>query len=224
MTTTLRPPSDPPPTDPPPGASPARRRGRSVRSAWLVGGSILTVAILLLAGVQIVSRLAHQVTTIHRTFATSELDGVRILEVRNRMGSTAIVGTSGESIDLTARVSRGLLPTQHEQRIVGDRLVLTADCPIALNDFCQVDYDIEVPEGIEVVVRGERGRTTVTDVEGPVDIDSKHAAVTLTRVGDPLQIDLEHGSLRAAQLTSETAAVRSQHGSIALEFAAAPSG
>lgn len=221
MTTTIAPPPAPR-SSPEPGGRNRRWRSPGTRQAWVLGGSILTVVLLLGTLVQVVSLLAHETTTVVEDLDADALAGVRTLELHTDRGSVSVVGTDGTGVRLRAEERRGLMSPRNDWRIEGDRLVVRSECPPVLNEFCSVEHDIQVPRGMELVLDVDHGRTTVTDVDAAVTVRHDHGDLELVRVAGPVDVRSRHGQMRATQLSAPVATVDAEHGRVALEFATTP--
>lgn len=220
-TTTSSAPSTPPrPTDL--GTRPPRWTGRSARQAWIIGGSIVTVVMLLFSLLQVLSWLAQETTTVETVLTADQLAGVQVVEVRNDRGQVTVVGTADDQVRISSEVSRGLIAPTNGWHIDGDRLVVSSHCPPLLNDRCRVRHDIEIPAELGLVLDVEIGGARVSDVDGGADVTTEHGDLELVRVGGALRGDTAHGSLRGVQLTASTAAITSDHGDVSLEFATTP--
>jgi len=198
-----------------PGRTPV---GTGVRRAWMVGGSLFAVAALAMGTTQAVSVLAHEESTF-----TTEVDAadVRAIEVRNDAGPVYVVGTGGDTVRITGRVSHGLRATGHSERVEGDTLVLDASCPLFVSTFCRVTYNLEVPAGLSVRVRSE-GRLTISDVDGDVDAATDNGSVRATRIGGDVVLSSDNGSVVATDLRGASAQADSDNGRVELGFVQPP--
>jgi hypothetical protein len=203
---------------------PGRRRFRSagIRRAWVLGGGILTVVILVVGVLQVLSMIAHETTIVEESLTADELRGVRVVEVDSGHGAVHVVGTDGDGIRIRSEIREGLRAPTNEWRIDGDRLVITSDCPSFLSQFCGVDHDLQIPSGLKVVVATEHGDTRITGIDAPVDATTRHGSLEVVRVTGPIRIDAGFGNVRASQLTSPTLAVDVGHGDVEVSFASAP--
>lgn len=219
MTATLNPPP-PPSTRTEPRPSPWKRRG--VRQAWIVGGSIMTAIALAATLVQVVSGVARETFVVEETIPAADLDGVRIVQVENDRGSVNLVGTDADDVELTTEVTRGLRSPTHGWRIDGDRLVIESRCPNFIDQFCDVDHDIQVPREMEVVLDVQEGRTVASDVDGPLEARVDRGDMELIRISGPVTARVHHGALRASQISAPTLAADISHGRLEIAFAWTP--
>lgn len=214
--------ADRPPDRPsggPPGRGPGRAASPVIHRLWRVGGSLAAVGILGLGTMEAVSQLAHEEETFVR-----EVDGagLRRVEVDNGAGAVHVVGTEGDDVTIQARVSHGLRATGHSERVVGDRLVLEASCPLIGSDFCSVTYTLEVPEDVAVEVRGE-STITVSDIAGPVEASTDNGSVEAARIAGDVRLESDNGRVVGTDLTAAAAHASSDNGRVELGFLDPPS-
>lgn len=219
MAATTNPP--PPPTTGihDPGCSPTFWRRRGIRTAWVVIGSLFTIVALAWGTIASVSRIAHEETTEQASWSA---EGITTVEIRNSAGGVEVVGADTDTIELTSHISRGLFDTDHDERIDGDRLILTVDCPWVVSDFCEVDQELVVPSQVAVEIVSYDGDTWVTDIDGPVNIFSEDGRVELARLSGTLDLEMRHGSAEGTQITSADASSSSEFGRVRLSFTSAP--
>jgi len=173
---------------------------RPSRTAWLVGGSLLSVATIGWGALTAVDLLAHERSHTHVEFAET----VTSVDIDNGGGAIRIEGTDDAAIVVDADVSVGLRSGHHSEQVQGDRLVLRATCPGFLSTWCGVDYTIRVPRHVAVVARSSDSSVTVTGIDGDLQLHSSDGSVTATDVQSP------------------TVDASSSDGRVQLTFAAAP--
>lgn len=195
-------------------------RGRGVRRAWLVVASVAAVAMLAVGTMQVASVLAHE----ERTEVTElPAAGVRTVEIDNRVGSTAVVGVEdADTIVVRAQVSDSLRGTGHRVEEREGVVAVRATCPLFGGEWCSVDYTIEVPADVAVDVHGARRRVEISDVAGPVTVETAHAGIRLARIAGDVDARSRQGSIEALDLTAGRVRAEADQGSVALEFAVAP--
>jgi hypothetical protein len=173
---------------------------RSHRRAWLAVGSVFAVATLAWGTLQVVVAWAYDSETTVQTIPQP----IRTIDVGGGgTGRVRIIGADVDHVTVTAKIRRGLKATEQSTTVDGDRLVLRSDCPVFLSNYCDVAYTIETPHDVDVVVRAEDGRVTVSDVSGAVDAACDQGRVEAIRVAGPTKL-------------------RSDQGRVHLEFATAP--
>lgn len=196
------------------------RVGRGARRAWKVLGAVVTVPVLLFGFTQVAGTLAHEERT---EVSTVDADGLRVVEIGNDDGSIRVVGAEGATrVTVTARISDGWRDARHELRREGDRLVVDADCPEFLAQWCNVRYTVEVPATLAVMADSGNGSVTVTDVAGDVEASSGNGSVELARIAGDVVLHTGNGSVRSSDLRSATADASSGNGRVQLEFAEPP--
>jgi hypothetical protein len=190
-----------------------------VRTTWRVLGSLAAAGLLLFGVAEGISQLAHEEHTELRTFAA---DGVAVLDVDVASGSVDVTAADVDEITVEARVSRGLRPTGHDERLEGDRLVLSATCPLWLSEFCSVHYDVTVPPEVEVRAHVGDGRLQVIGTSGPVEASTGNGSVTLVDVEGDADLHSGNGSIDADGMVADVVTADTENGSIDLGFVAAP--
>jgi hypothetical protein len=188
---------------------------RSVRSAWIIGGSVFTVATIGLGTLQAVAGLAHEERTVR-----SVVDApVRVLDVR-ASGSVTVLGREAGPITVTERVSDGLHSPRRSQRVEGDRLVLRGTCHDFPATFCSDDFVIRAPRTVRVNVRA-RG-ITLTDVHGGAELTSDGGSIRLRRAGGTMRLRSHGGSITGTALDAPDIETSSYGGNTTLRFAVSP--
>jgi hypothetical protein len=234
MTTTTPPPPPPPPPanappppsppPPPPAHAPAARPDRpaskGTRTLWKVVASLAAALGLLWGASQVVVQLAHEERT---TSAEHVAEGVRTVDVRVDNGAITIVGTTDDTIRVTARISDGLRSTGESQTVVDGVLELRGDCPVFLSSFCNVAYTVEVPAGMSVVARTNNDNVTVDGVRGAIDARSGNGRIEVRGSGaETLRLGTDNGRVVGLDLHSTSVDASSDNGTVELSFREAP--
>ena len=184
---------------------------RPTRAIWMVVGVIAVAAFTVLGSLHVVSVLAHEETTVTRSFGT---DGLETLEVHAESGDVRIVGADEGEIRVTAAISEGLRETGHRVEREGRSLVVESSCPNFLSVFCWVDYTIRAPVDLDVVVRGGGG-VSVSDLRGDVDVETDDGDLTAQRLEGEVRLRSSHGSISASLSTApELVDTETDHGEI----------
>jgi hypothetical protein len=186
---------------------------------WIIVGSLLTLAVLGFGTYSVVNQVAHEEVTETATFAA---DGLKKIRLHNENGRVEIVGDDVDQISLVAEVSHGLRRTVTHADVEGDTLVVDMDCPTGIPVWCSVDYQIVVPNDLDVDVRNENGHLTLQDLDGDVKAHGDNGGVELARLSGDVDVQTLNGSVRAGGLTVDTVRAESRHGSVRLTFAEAP--
>jgi hypothetical protein len=186
----------------------------------MVLGSLVAAGTLVWGTAHVVAQLAHEEELVEVAFDASQVTSI---DARVDNGSIRIVASSGDTVRVTGRISRGLRATGHRQEVVGDQLVLRGECADLLNSFCNVDYRVEVPSGVSVVARTDNDDITLTGIDGDVDAATDHGSVTVE--GGRAQLVIlrsDHGSVRATGVRPTQVEATTDHGSVRLELLVAP--
>jgi hypothetical protein len=195
------------------------QRAGIVRVLWKIVGTIVVVGTIGFGSVQVVSALAHEENTSVRTF---DDPAITTLDLDSHAGSVRVVGTDRDAITVTSEVSDGLFPTDHTAAVEGDRLVLRTTCPPVIGLFCSVDYTIEVPADLAIVVHVDNGSATVTGIDGTVDVSADNGGVDLDGLTGVVQADADNGSVEGVNLRSTRVEATSDNGSVRLSFVVEP--
>ncbi|MFF4124998.1 DUF4097 family beta strand repeat-containing protein [Microbispora rosea] len=169
-----------------------------MKMAMVAGGLLATAALLSGCGLKDVTQAANQAT----------LD----YEVKEKAARLVVLGGAGDiviseaaggvvTVSETLHWSSGKPTTEH--KMDGDALVITYDCPHAM-DNCSVDYGIRVPKGM---------RTEVETGSGDIH---------LRALGNPIKAKVGSGDLEGAGLTAAGLTVEAGSGDTTLKFATAP--
>lgn len=190
------------------------------RSLWVIFGSLLVVAGLLSGTSSVVSLLAHDERVTTETFAAADL-GITAIDVGSAYGTVEIVGSAGEDIVVVAEISRGIRDTGVRSGVVGATLELANTCPNFGSEWCWVNYTIEVPRDLDVVVDAD-DRVTVRNVDGDVHIDVDNGRATLLSIGGAISVDADNGRVEGSNLSGPTADVSADNGRVELMFSEPP--
>jgi DUF4097 and DUF4098 domain-containing protein YvlB len=197
------------------GNRPTKRAGRT---AWLIGGSLFSIATLGWGTLNAVELLAHERTHSHLDVPAS----VRTVDLRGGDGSVRIDGTDGPAgVDVS--VSNGLQAASHSEQVEGDRLVIRSSCPAFLNTWCSVNYVIRVPRSVVVTAHSSNGSITVAGIDGDLDVSTADGGVRVDGGVGQLRLHTSNGSVRGTGLRSGTVDASTGDGSIHLTFVTAPS-
>ena len=191
--------------------------GAQKRRAWLVLGSLFTVASLIFGVQQTVSLVAHEERTDVRLIDAEGLAGLRI---DSEAGAIDIVGTDRDDIAITARISDGLSPTDYDVDVVGDVLEVRVRCTTPMGSpWCRVGLRIEVPARVRIDVRSEADRISVRSVDGSVLAGSENGAVAAEALGGPTVLRSENGSVEASRMATGGVEAHSENGSVRVDLA-----
>lgn len=211
----------PPPGSPvvPGQAGRPQRTSRGFRFLWKLFAAVLVIGTLVWTPYQVMVLLAHEERVENESFPAAALTTVALDGTAGRVRITA---ADIDAVQVRAVISDGLRRTGESRRVVGDTLQLHSTCPNIGSDWCRVDYEITMPAELAVVVRHGEGRTSVSGTTGPVDIESDNGSIELSELSGTIEVATDNGRIEGTGLTSSTLTARTDNGSVALEFAAAP--
>jgi hypothetical protein len=147
---------------------------------------------------------------------------VRSLEVDVEVGRIEVV--PGQSDGATITRTRRYLVGGPEAReaLVDGVLRVNAECQSLIAAGCAVDYRLEVPAGVPIRIRTERGSVSVTDMTGMVEVDAGAGNVRLTRTTGPVKVDTSAGNVEGVDLAPQFLDATTSAGRIRLSLAEAP--
>jgi hypothetical protein len=190
---------------------------RPVRALWIVVGSVFTVATLGWGTLQAVAGVAHE----ERDERTVIDAAVRVLDIE-AAGSVTVIGAGRPgTVTVDEHISDGLQKPDRSIRTEGDRLVVRGTCGAFVSTWCGVDFTVQVPDDVRVVisadgnvrVRGITGGTEVTAHGGDIEVRDTRGAMRLSSQG---------GSISGRALEASRVDASSFGGNISLAFAAPP--
>lgn len=142
-----------------------------------------------------------------RTYA---VNGPIRLDLANASGSVRISSSGGNTVRIHGEVhAHGFLFNNADKQAKA----ISADPPIEqkpdiirvgkdLNRFngVSIDYTIEVPKNAEISTNVASGSQSVSDIEGPVKIDSASGSITLSNIVRSVQVNSASGSITVQDL------------------------
>lgn len=165
------------------------------------------VATVLLAGC---GTGATSVGSFDRTYT---VNGPIRLELANASGSVRITGGSGNQVRIHGDVrAHGMIFNNPEQQAKE----LSANPPIEQKpDIIRVgkeltrlngvgiDYTIELPRNSEVSTTVASGEQTISELQGPVKIDSASGSISVSKIEKSVQVNTASGSVTAQDLRDD---------------------
>lgn len=147
---------------------------------------------------------------------------VRRIEVDVEVGRVDVVPgtTDGATITRTRRALAGAPRTR--EALVDGLLRIEAECQSVVAVGCAVDYRLEVPAGVPIRIRTERGSVSVTDMTGMVEVDAGAGNVRLTRTSGPVKVGTSAGNVDGVDVTGQVLDATTDAGRIRLSVAEAP--
>jgi hypothetical protein len=178
--------------------------GRMTRRCGLNIVAPVFAAALLIAGC---GASAASNGSFDRTYTVS---GPIRLDLSNASGQIHITGTPGNTVHIHGEVhARGFLFNNPEKQV----RELSANPPIEqrpdiirvgknLSDLngVSVDYTIELPHNAEVSTKVASAAQTISNLQGPVKIDSASGAIEVRGIERAVQVNSASGSIRAQDL------------------------
>lgn len=190
----------------------------ATRRAWIVGGSVLAAAVLLIGTVQVISAMARDTETVVRTFPAGD---VALVDVRNPNGRVEVLGGDVPEITMTAEITHGLRRTRHSAAVEGNVLRMRSSCPV-IGTWCRVEHRLVVPRRMSVAVDVENGRLILRDLTGGIRADADNGEIELTRLSGDLEVSTDNGRVESSGLTSDRVDARTQNGRVRLAFTEPP--
>lgn len=148
---------------------------------------------------------------------------IRDVDVEVEGGRIEVVAGAADAAGIE-RNRRYLLgaPTTTETLVDGT-LRIRAACPRFVAVGCRVDYRLEVPVGVALRVRSDRGSVSVDDVAGMVDVGTGAGGVRLMRTQGPVRVNTSAGNVDGVDLVAAFLDATTGAGRIRLSLAE-PSG
>jgi hypothetical protein len=179
--------------------------------------AVLAVLVVAWGCLSLVDVMARTTTRTSRT-----VEAVPIVRLHLDGGSgVTIIGEERTDIRIDRKVRKGLRDVNAAERFEDGDLVLDSNCPIFLGTLCQVDYDLRVPIGTDVVGSTAGGHVRLSRL-GRVDVSSGGGEIDLDRITGPVEARTGGGSIDGRLLRSSRFHGRSGGGSIDVRFAVAP--
>ncbi len=122
---------------------------------------------------------------------------VRVLVVDGHAGHVNVTGSDRSGVSVTERISYTGQPPSTTHRESGGTLTVSYTCPSEVD--CGVDYDIQVPRGLEVRASTQAGAIRLSSVAGQVKASTEAGSITGDSLaGDSAELSTHIGSIDAA--------------------------
>jgi DUF4097 and DUF4098 domain-containing protein YvlB len=187
---------------------------------WLVIGSLLAIAIVVVAAASTATefadrRLPAAVATIHSP--------VRALDI-TIAGSVLIEPWSGIGARVTTVATDGVTSPSDDARLIAGTLHIDSSCGSSFfgDDHCSVNATIEVPATTNVAVTAENGDVTVHGITASLTLDCAQGNVTVVGARGRLDLRSDQGEVSASDLASESVTATSGQGDVTVAFVGAP--
>ena len=118
--------------------------------------------------------------------------------------SVTIAGVKGVNADTQAEAEAALGSIDVQIQTVGDQIVVTTVHPSSGNGLnFTVNYEITVPDDMDLVIDNAIGGILVTRITADVDIDNANGGIELDDITGSVTVDLGNGGI-AAEITLPT--------------------
>ncbi len=143
---------------------------------------------------------------------------VAAVEIDVEAGRVEVVAVQGDTVKVsrTRRYQQGA-PVVRE-RMADGVFVLEAECKRFVTAGCKVDHRVEVPTGVTVRVRNDRGPVSVAGVGGMVEVDAGAGNVRLAGTRGPVRVDASAGRVDGDDLVALYLDATTSAGPIRLSF------
>ncbi len=196
-----------------PPLSPGRRLALTI-------GGLAGVALIAWGGFLVLGLMVGETTVREQRTLSAERPR---LSVELASGDVIVRRGTGPDVVLDRTIRYGLRQPRVEERSDADGVVVRADCPAWSGFFCDVSYEIAVPDGFTVELISSSGDQTVRGLSAAqLNLELSSGELTLQDVSGPMDVQTSSGSVRAELLRSETVAMQVSSGDVQLGFAAAP--
>ncbi|GGO66184.1 DUF4097 family beta strand repeat-containing protein [Nonomuraea cavernae] len=159
----------------------------------VIAGGLLASAVLLTGcGLQSLAGPANQDVVNYEV-----ADKVAKLDLRTASGDAVITEHDGTAVRVTETLQWSDTRPEAEHRVDGDTLFMTYTCKGAVNlGRCAVNYKIEIPKGLRVMVDTGSGDITLRSLTGPLETSSGSGEVSGTGLaGKTLVVETGSGDL-----------------------------
>jgi acylphosphatase len=144
-----------------------------------------------------------------------EFGGVTGIVLNNGDGSVSIVGTSRDTVLVSAEASFSDTE-QFNVRVEDGLLIVAHDCGEASS--CTVDYQLTIPESMGSEVTTDGGNVSVSDVKGGVGVTTESGDIFVRRIEGDIEASTASGLITGTQNRSQIASFTSQEGEISVSF------
>jgi len=179
----------------------------------------ILVAVMLAAGLS-VAALATGFSA-EDSATITEPGPVRAVEVEVESGQVAVVaGAASGAVVTRARRYIGAKP-HGDDRVIDGVVHVNARCRV-VRLGCETDYRIEVPAGVPVKVRAERGSVSISGMTGMVEVDAGAGDVRLDRTRGPVKVTTSAGDVDGVDMVAAFVDATTGAGRVRLTLAEPP--
>jgi len=148
---------------------------------------------------------------------------IRAVDVEVEGGRIEVVVGTADAAEVERNRRYLLGPPTSSETLIDGVLRVRAACPRLVAVGCRVGYRLEVPSGVSVRIRNDRGSVSVDDVAGMVEVDAGAGAVRLNRTRGPVRVTTAAGNVDGVDLGADFLDATTGAGRIRLSLAE-PSG
>lgn len=147
--------------------------------------------------------------------------GITEVLVEVEGGSVEIRGGAFDQVRVTGSVLSGPTRTRHHEAVVGSVLVVQSECTGGVfSTTCAVDHVIEVPVSAAVVVRAANTKVVLSDISGPVDLQSTNEPIRADRLsGAEIAVQTTNAPIELGAVSTGRMRLRTSNESVRTEFA-----
>lgn len=188
----------------------------SARALVATGGVVLLVGALSGCG----STDVEDAPAEHKSFAYSG----KALTIDAENSTVDVVPADVEQIEVTRKVDGwAVLGSGPEPvwKLEGDTLTLRVKCDALISD-CGSHHQVKVPRGLALTVDADNGKVTASGFGTPLKLFSDNGGVVVRDVTGPLELKSDNGSVRGERVSASSVVVRSDNGSVKLDFSRVP--
>ena len=144
---------------------------------------------------------------------TYEVSGPIRLDLANASGAVRVTGTAGNKVRIRGEIrAHGFLfndPDKQARELSSNPPIEQKPDIIRVGKELRrisgvsIDYTIELPRNAEVTTTVASGGQTISDIQGPVKIDSASGSIEVSKVERSVQVNSASGSITARDLSDD---------------------
>jgi hypothetical protein len=144
----------------------------------------------------------------------------RIVFTHLSSGNLTVRRSDATTVHLTRKLQwRGDKPPQYTETWEGQTLRISYNCPLV---NCSIDYQVELPENVELQAETSSGDVDVSGMAATVGIETSSGGVKLTAVKGDITVATSSGDVTGTDLAAAQASVTTSSGEVNLGFSTAP--
>lgn len=209
--------SPPRPTPPPGPEPPALSAGRAL---VLLVGAVGTAGLILLGAFGLVGLIGREEVIEPVTFPVPV--PVRHVVIDVDFGRVEVHGGDGGGVSGTRTIVTGFRRPELSERVEGDTLRISSNCPRLVDPWCGLSYDLDVPREASIEVTGGAGAISVEGIDGAVRLRATVGGISVDDVGGTVDLEASAGHVEGRDLRATRVRAATATGGVRLEFAVAP--